>query len=76
MKHRVECREASVRVSIASFLLGPKEGDIEAPKELVDSHHHPRLFPPFSYEYYRKLRVSHKMTAGEALDLLRVSTSD
>ncbi|XP_028799962.1 2-oxoglutarate-dependent dioxygenase DAO-like [Neltuma alba] len=74
VKHRVECKEASVRISIASFLLGPKEGDIEAPEELVDSDHHPRLFLPFSYEHYRKLRVSQKMHAGEALALLRVST--
>ncbi|XP_054790737.1 2-oxoglutarate-dependent dioxygenase DAO-like [Prosopis cineraria] len=72
VKHRVWCKEASVRVSIASFLLGPKEGDIEAPEELVDSDHHPRLFLPFSYEHYRKLRVSQKMHAGEALALVRV----
>ncbi|XP_028799957.1 2-oxoglutarate-dependent dioxygenase DAO-like [Neltuma alba] len=71
VKHRVECKEASVRVSIASFLLGPKEGDIEAPEELVDSDHHPRLFLPFSYEHYRELRVSQKMHAGEALAFLR-----
>ena len=75
MKHRVECKEASVRISIASFLLGPKEGDIEAPKELVDPHHHPRLFLPFSYEHYRKLRTSQKMHAGEALALLHASTA-
>ncbi|KAI9112685.1 hypothetical protein K1719_016351 [Acacia pycnantha] len=75
VKHRVECKEANVRVSIASFLLGPKEGDIEAPKELVDLHHHPRLFLPFSYEHYRKLRTSQKMHAGEALALLHASTA-
>ncbi|XP_054779517.1 2-oxoglutarate-dependent dioxygenase DAO-like [Prosopis cineraria] len=73
VKHRVECKEASVRVSIASFLLGPKEGDIEAPEELVDSDHHPHLFLPFSYEHYRKLRISQEMHAGEALALVRVS---
>ncbi|KAK4280131.1 hypothetical protein QN277_011796 [Acacia crassicarpa] len=75
VKHRVECKEARVRVSIASLLLGPKEGDIEAPKELVDPHHHPRLFLPFSYEHYRKLRSSQKMHAGEALALLHASTT-
>ncbi|XP_054788770.1 2-oxoglutarate-dependent dioxygenase DAO-like [Prosopis cineraria] len=75
VKHRVMCKEANVRVSIASFLLGPKKGDIEAPEELVDSDHHPRLFIPFSYEYYRNLRMSRKIHDGESLALVRVHTT-
>ncbi|PIN12796.1 Iron/ascorbate family oxidoreductase [Handroanthus impetiginosus] len=71
VKHRVMCKEAGTRLSIASFLLGPKEATVEAPPELVDSEH-PRLFVPFTYEYFRNLRVSNKFHTGEALDSLRV----
>ena len=53
VKHRVQCKEASIRVSIASFFLGPKEAAVEAPPELVDSEN-PRQFVPFTYEDYRK----------------------
>lgn len=74
VKHRVQCREATLRLSIASFLLGPKETPVEAPPELVDSEH-PRLYVPFTYEDYRTLRVSNKLHAGEALDLLLVNSS-
>ena len=70
MKHRVQCKEAAIRVSIASFLLAPKQKAVEAPPELVDDEH-PRLYVPFSYEEYRKLRFSTKLQAGEALELLR-----
>ncbi|KAM1423146.1 hypothetical protein ACFX2I_005201 [Malus domestica] len=70
VKHRVQCREATTRVSIATFLLGPKEEAVEALPEFVDSEH-PRLYVPFSYEDYRKLRLSTKMRAGEAIELLR-----
>ncbi|KAM7523925.1 hypothetical protein LguiA_013827 [Lonicera macranthoides] len=70
VKHRVQCREATIRVSIATFLLGPKEEEVEPPLELVDSEH-PRLYVPFTYEDYRKLRVSTKLHAGEALALVR-----
>ncbi|XP_054814355.1 2-oxoglutarate-dependent dioxygenase DAO-like [Prosopis cineraria] len=48
-------------------------GDIESPEELVDSNHHPRLFLLFSYEYYRNLRMSQKIHAGESLALIHVS---
>ncbi|XP_062105251.1 2-oxoglutarate-dependent dioxygenase DAO-like [Humulus lupulus] len=72
VKHRVVCKEATIRVSIASFMLGPKEEAVEAPEELVDSEH-PRLYLPFHYEHYRKLRLSTKLRAGEALQLLRPS---
>ncbi|GLT26951.1 hypothetical protein SLA2020_019860 [Shorea laevis] len=68
VKHRVQCKEAAVRVSIATFLLGPKEAAVEAPPELVDTEH-PRLYVPFTYEEYRKLRSSSRCGA---LDLLRI----
>ncbi|CAN6552812.1 unnamed protein product [Malus baccata var. baccata] len=63
VKHRVQCREATTRVLIATFLLGPKEEAVEALPEFVDSKH-PRLYVPFTYEDYRKLRLSTKMRAG------------
>ncbi|EXB81619.1 Gibberellin 3-beta-dioxygenase 4 [Morus notabilis] len=74
VKHRVQCKEASIRVSIASFLLGPKGEEVEAPSELVDDEH-PRLYVPFSYEDYRKIRLSTKLQAGEALELVRARVS-
>ena len=70
VKHRVQCKEASTRVSIASFFLGPKEAAVEAPPELVGSEN-PRQFVPFTYEDYRKLRLSINLHAGEALQFVR-----
>ncbi|KAK7846721.1 gibberellin 2-beta-dioxygenase 8 [Quercus suber] len=72
VKHRVQCKEACIRVSIASFLLGPKEEAVEAPPELVDSDN-TRQFLPFTYEEYRKLRISTKLHAGEALQFVRIN---
>lgn len=73
MRHRVQCKEATIRVSIATFLLGPKDENVEAPPELVN-HEHPRLYIPFTYEDYRKLRITNKLQAGEALALVRASS--
>lgn len=70
VKHRVLCKEAGLRVSIASFVYGPKREHIEPPLQLVDSGH-PRLYKSFTFEEYRRLRLSTKLRAGEALDLLR-----
>jgi len=77
VKHRVQCKEAITRYSIATFMLGPRKGNVEAPKELVD-HDHPRLYQPFTYEEYRMLRVSINKAGdklrhvGEVLELLRL----
>ncbi|KAI3794427.1 hypothetical protein L1987_37059 [Smallanthus sonchifolius] len=73
VKHRVQCKEANIRVSIASFLLGPDE-ILEPLQELVDDDH-PRVFVPTTYEDYRKLRFSTNLHAGEALELLYTPTS-
>ncbi|KAL3813532.1 hypothetical protein ACJIZ3_014800 [Penstemon smallii] len=73
VKHRVMCKETGVRVSIASFLLGPNEALVEAPEELVDLEH-PRLFVAFKYKEYRSLRVSNKLHSGEALHRLRIES--
>ncbi|KAJ7953270.1 2-oxoglutarate-dependent dioxygenase [Quillaja saponaria] len=69
MKHRVVCNEASTRVSIGTFLLGPNEGTIEAPQELVDSDQHPRLYIPFTYQDYFNNRLSKDLRNGEILDM-------
>lgn len=69
VKHRVQCKEAKTRVSIATFLLGPEEEAVDPPPELVDSDH-PRLYNSFTYEEYRKLRLSTELQAGEALALV------
>ncbi|KAI3704463.1 hypothetical protein L1987_74683 [Smallanthus sonchifolius] len=74
VKHRVQCKEATIRVSIASFLLGPRE-TVEPLAELVDDEH-PRMYVPTTYEDYRKIRLSTKLQAGEALALLHTPRSD
>ncbi|KAH7853468.1 hypothetical protein Vadar_002813 [Vaccinium darrowii] len=66
VKHIVQCKEATTRLSIALFMVGPKEAVVEAPPELVDTEH-PRLYDPSIFEEYRKLRLSTGMGAGEAL---------
>ncbi|CAL5368963.1 unnamed protein product [Camellia sinensis] len=73
VKHRVVCKEPRTRMSIASFLLGPKEAKVEAPAELVDSSH-PHLYVPFFYLDYRNLRISKELQAGEALDFVRANS--
>lgn len=65
----MQCKEAAVRVSIALFVLGPRQEAVEAPAELVDSKH-PRVYVPFTFEEYRKLRLSTGLRAGEALSLM------
>lgn len=72
MKRRVQCKEASIRVSIAAFLIGPKEANIEGPPHLVDTKH-PGLYIPFNYKDYMKLRVSTATKTGEALELVRAT---
>ncbi|KAJ0660043.1 putative gibberellin 3-beta-dioxygenase [Helianthus annuus] len=73
VKHRVQCKDANTRVSIASFLLGPEE-ILEPLSELVDDDN-PRVFVPTTYEDYRKMRFSTKLHAGEALALLHTLSS-
>ncbi|XP_047336410.1 2-oxoglutarate-dependent dioxygenase DAO-like [Impatiens glandulifera] len=70
VKHKVMCREASVRLSIALFVLGPKDTQMEAPAELLLDSDDTRLYVPVAFEEYRKLRLSKGMHAGEALSLL------
>ncbi|KAJ9541020.1 hypothetical protein OSB04_027526 [Centaurea solstitialis] len=55
VKHRVQCMEATIRISIASFLLGPR-GVIKPLPELVDDDH-PCVYVPTTYEESRKIIV-------------------
>ncbi|XP_050230666.2 2-oxoglutarate-dependent dioxygenase DAO-like [Mercurialis annua] len=72
VKHRVQCKEAAVRYSIASFLLGPKDSVVEAPPELLDFEN-PRLYIPFTFNDYREFRLKTKLITGQALELMRIN---
>ncbi|KAK8926351.1 putative 2-oxoglutarate/Fe(II)-dependent dioxygenase [Platanthera zijinensis] len=69
VKHRVQCKEALPRISVAFFILAPKDDRMEPQQEFVDCEH-PPLYRTFSYLEYRKLRLSSGARAGEALALL------
>lgn len=75
VKHRVQCYEATIRTSIALFVLGPREAKVETPSELVDSDH-PRLYVPFEFEEYRRLRYTTKSPTGGALQLFRATAAN
>ncbi|KAJ9541277.1 hypothetical protein OSB04_027783 [Centaurea solstitialis] len=76
VKHRVQCNEATTRLSFASFLVGPREGEaIEPLAQLVDVDH-PPLYVPTTYAEYRKLRFSTNLHTGEALELLHTPSSE
>ncbi|KAL3533872.1 hypothetical protein ACH5RR_007393 [Cinchona calisaya] len=68
VKHRVQSREPKVRVSIAYFILGPRDTKVESPSKLVDSEH-PQLYVPFDFKEYSKLYFSSSQCAnGGALE--------
>ncbi|XP_021759337.1 2-oxoglutarate-dependent dioxygenase DAO-like [Chenopodium quinoa] len=71
VQHRVQCKGAGVRVSIATFLSPPQDKIIEAPAEFVDAQH-PRLYAPITYREVRRLRNSKKLHSGEILELIRL----
>ena len=66
VKHRVRCVAPVPRISVAMFLLAPKDDRVSAPEAFVDEEH-PRRFKEFNYDDYRKLRLSTGERAGEAL---------
>ncbi|KMT08685.1 hypothetical protein BVRB_6g139590 [Beta vulgaris subsp. vulgaris] len=72
VQHRVECKGAGIRMSIATFLSPPPSKIIEAPSEFVDVEH-PRLYAPVTYEELRRLRASKKLHCGEVLELVRLA---
>ncbi|KAJ4787091.1 2-oxoglutarate-dependent dioxygenase DAO [Rhynchospora pubera] len=69
VKHRVRCKDAIPRFSIALFLLAPKDDKVEAPTALVNSDR-PRMYQTFFYNDYRKMRFSTGLYAGEILSQL------
>lgn len=71
VKHRVQCKEPTERISIASFLLGPMDTDLEPPSEFVDVEH-PRLYKPISHDELRRIRLANKEQDGEVLKLIRM----
>ncbi|KAG8386665.1 hypothetical protein BUALT_Bualt03G0172600 [Buddleja alternifolia] len=70
VKHQVQCYKPTTRITIALFVLPPKDEKVEVLPELVDSEH-PRLYVPFDFEHYRKLRISSNSPTGEALEFFR-----
>ncbi|NP_001384487.1 2-oxoglutarate-dependent dioxygenase DAO-like [Zea mays] len=66
VKHRVRCVAPVPRISIAMFLLAPKDDSVSAPAAFVDADH-PRRYKVFNYNDYRRLRLSTGEHAGEAL---------
>ncbi|KAJ4771893.1 2-oxoglutarate (2OG) and Fe(II)-dependent oxygenase superfamily protein [Rhynchospora pubera] len=69
VKHRVECKTAIPRFTIALFMWAPKDDKVEVPAALVDSDH-PLMYRSFIFNEYRKLRLTAGMRAGEALSHL------
>ncbi|KAF5748410.1 hypothetical protein HS088_TW04G00364 [Tripterygium wilfordii] len=68
-RHRVKFIEASPRISMGSFVMGPREGAVEAPTELVDDEH-PRLYIPCTWEHYLKLRFTPSIGKDSLADVL------
>ena len=66
VKHRVRCVAPVPRISVAIFLLAPKDDGVSAPEAFVDADH-PRRYKAFNYDDYRRLRLSTGERAGEAL---------
>jgi isopenicillin N synthase-like dioxygenase len=71
VRHRVRCVAPVPRISIAMFLLGPKDGRVSAPEAFVDADR-PRRYKEFNYDDLRRLRQSTGEHAGEALARLEV----
>ncbi|KAJ8422093.1 hypothetical protein Cgig2_000595 [Carnegiea gigantea] len=71
VQHRVQCKDAGLRFSVATFLSPPADKVVEVPPEFINEEH-PRMFSSFTYEEYRNLRKTTKLHAGEALQLVRL----
>ncbi|KAL3649289.1 hypothetical protein CASFOL_005692 [Castilleja foliolosa] len=72
VKHQVKCYKPTTRITIALFVLPPKDEKVEVLPELVDPDH-PPLYIPFDFEHYRKLRISTSSPTGEALEFFRTN---
>ncbi|KAK6134483.1 hypothetical protein DH2020_031765 [Rehmannia glutinosa] len=72
VKHQVQCYKPTTRITIALFVLPPKDDKVEVLPELVNSDN-PALYVPFDFEHYRKLRISTSSPTGEALEFFRTN---
>ncbi|KAG8378673.1 hypothetical protein BUALT_Bualt07G0009800 [Buddleja alternifolia] len=75
VKHRVSSKQAGIRITIATFLLGPREEAVEAPSELVTSDN-PRRYVPFKFEDYWKSKFYKCLDDGEALNPFRIESAE
>ncbi|KAF8049456.1 hypothetical protein N665_2208s0004 [Sinapis alba] len=69
VKHRVECKEAKMRITISTFLLIPMDEVVEPPSNFVDAEH-PRLYKAISDMELRKIRLSNNMHDGESFQFI------
>ncbi|KAI0515775.1 hypothetical protein KFK09_008442 [Dendrobium nobile] len=57
VRHRIICKKAMPRTTVALFMLAPKDNKIEPQAEFVDFEH-PKLYQSFDYNEYRMLKLS------------------
>ncbi|XP_073127461.1 2-oxoglutarate-dependent dioxygenase DAO-like [Henckelia pumila] len=70
VKHQVQCYQATVRITIALFVLPAEDENVQVLPGLADSDH-PALYMPFNFDHYRRLRISTDSPTGEALEFFR-----
>ncbi|PKU66233.1 2-oxoglutarate-dependent dioxygenase DAO [Dendrobium catenatum] len=69
VRHRIICKKAMPRTTVALFMLSPKDNKIEPQAEFVDFEH-PKLFQSFDYNEYRMLKLSNlSLTEKEHIDV-------
>ncbi|KAI0520650.1 hypothetical protein KFK09_008128 [Dendrobium nobile] len=70
-KHRVVCKEAMPRFSMALLILSPKSGEIEPETSFIDGKH-PKIYKAVNSKEYRKLRNTSGLLAAEFLSRLKI----
>ncbi|KAL9236052.1 hypothetical protein vseg_010761 [Gypsophila vaccaria] len=66
VQHRVQCKEAGIRVSVAIFLQPPQDKIIEPHPQFIKPDQ-PLRIVPFTYRQLRKTRAAKNMARGESL---------
>ncbi|KAH0464879.1 hypothetical protein IEQ34_004982 [Dendrobium chrysotoxum] len=69
--HRVVCKEAMPRFSMALLILAPKSGEIEPDTSFIDGKH-PKMYKAVNYKEHRKLRITSGLMAAEFLSRLKI----
>lgn len=64
-RHRVICKETGTGYSFGAYMLSPRDGNVEAPKKLVEVDHVQR-YRPFKYEDLRDFKI----TTGKRVEVL------